>query len=77
MNNTDNTAKALNDAQKWLRQLTRSEAETFFGNNLLPHVLKGLEKSTVIRWRKFLDEQDNKQPFKTPYHWAAFTALGI
>jgi len=77
MNNTDNNANALNDAQRWLRQLTCAEANTFFEKNLLPHVLKGLEKSTVARWQKFLNEQDNKQPFKNPNYWAAFVVTGV
>lgn len=70
-------AIALREAQKWLRDMTISEIE------------KLLEKYKpyISRWRKgkqlLLEEQLNlvrnkgiSKPFKHPYYWAAFIAIG-
>jgi len=82
MNQPDNTAKALNVAQKWLRQLTRADAEIFFNEKLLPHIeilyhgKPATKKWVEEQWQAFLNKGGD-YPFKSPYHWAAFTATGV
>ena len=58
---------ALNQAQLWLRNLTRDEFKKWSRN--LP--LRGEQRANIdARFR------DNTYPFASPYHWAAFCAVG-
>jgi len=80
MNNTDNTAKALNDAQKWLRQLSCAEANTFFEKNLLPYIEALYREEPTSKKKvlgKYREMLNSDYPFNSPYHWAAFVATGI
>jgi len=82
MNQPNNTARALNEAQNWLRQLTRADAETFFEEKLLPHIeilyrdKPETKKRVEKQWKATLDEGGN-YPFESLNHWAAFTATGV
>ena len=60
---------ALNQAQLWLRDLTKEELEEW-------------RKTLDIGWRMskidrlLVDMPNNSRPFASPYHWAAFCAVG-
>ncbi|MEM7553350.1 MAG: CHAT domain-containing protein [Cyanobacteria bacterium P01_A01_bin.84] len=58
---------ALNQAQLWLRSLTRKEFIQWSKN--LP--LRGMQRAKFEA--KFVN---NEHPFASPYHWAAFCAVG-
>jgi CHAT domain-containing protein len=64
-------ALALNQAQLWLKNLTKGDLETWSENQLQlkPAVRMGL------RHRLYKLEED-AQPFKSPVYWAAFSAIG-
>ncbi|NER31656.1 MAG: CHAT domain-containing protein, partial [Symploca sp. SIO1C4] len=65
-------AIALNQAQLWLRNLTKKELETWITQsqlNLAPAVKMSLN-------RRLKKMSDDAQPFESPFHWAAFCAIG-
>jgi CHAT domain-containing protein len=63
-------ALALNQAQIWLRDVTKEKLEEW--TNQLP--LDTTEKKYL---RRFLNKiEAGSQPFQQPYHWAAFCAVG-
>jgi CHAT domain-containing protein len=65
-------ALALNQAQLWLRDLTKEDLERWIEENSLP-----LEPAVSVSLRRRLYQlEDDTQPFKSPFHWAAFCALG-
>jgi CHAT domain-containing protein len=68
---TDDMAVALNTAQIWLRDATTEELQEW--KSQLP--LRPTQKEALY------DELDDigsreKQPFQSPYHWAAFCSVG-
>ncbi len=63
-------ALALNQAQLWLRDATKEELQTRTGKLSLDSTWKG-----KIR-RLFNKMEAGGKPFQSPYHWAAFTAVG-
>jgi CHAT domain-containing protein len=74
-------AVALNQAQKWLRNLTIEEGEAFL-DKLKPQIeeiFKGKPRSA----KAFLNGCQNRinnfgsHPFANPFDWAAFTATGL
>ncbi|MBK1989687.1 tetratricopeptide repeat protein [Sphaerospermopsis aphanizomenoides BCCUSP55] len=65
-------AIALNQAQLWLRNLTKKELETWMVQSELnfdPAVKMSLN-------RRLHKMSDDAQPFKSPFYWAAFCAIG-
>jgi CHAT domain-containing protein len=69
----DSVAIALNQAQKWLRQITKSELLDWI--TLLN--LGSSKKLLVESWTDTLrSTDDNVLLFRSPYHWAAFCAIG-
>ncbi|MEH2024159.1 CHAT domain-containing protein [Nostoc sp.] len=65
-------AIALNQAQLWLRNLTKKELKTWMAQsqlNLPPAVKMSLN-------RRFKKMSDDAQLFKSPFYWAAFCAIG-
>ncbi|XHR84660.1 MAG: CHAT domain-containing protein [Gloeotrichia echinulata GP01] len=63
-------ASALKEAQLWLRNASKEELQQWTGKLLLDST-----------WRRNISRYFNKieagdKPFKSPYHWAAFTAVG-
>lgn len=64
---------ALNQAQLWLREITKREIEQSIEENLwyLNPTLK-----MVLR-RRLHKMANGDQPFKDPFYWAAFCAIGV
>lgn len=68
----NNVAVALNQAQLWLRKITNQELNQWIKDNQLP-----LAPSLKIFLKRILYKlSDDDQPFKHPYYWAAFCAIG-
>ncbi|NES17933.1 MAG: CHAT domain-containing protein [Symploca sp. SIO3E6] len=65
-------AVALNQAQLWLRDITKKELETWIEENQLP--LKPAVKMGLRR--RLYQLEDDAKPFQDPFHWAAFCAMG-
>ncbi|NES17929.1 MAG: CHAT domain-containing protein [Symploca sp. SIO3E6] len=65
-------AVALNQAQLWLRDITKKELETWIEENQLP--LKPAVKMGLRR--RLYQLEDDAKPFQDPFHWAAFCAIG-
>ncbi|GAB4198370.1 MAG: hypothetical protein Fur006_48010 [Coleofasciculaceae cyanobacterium] len=67
--NYPTVAKALNEAQSWLRQVTKTELQTWMKQQL------NLDNNRIqdinLRLRLF-----DEQPFNQPEYWAAFCAIG-
>ncbi|MEZ2247329.1 CHAT domain-containing protein [Microcoleus sp.] len=66
-----NVIQALREAQKWLRNVTKSELWDWIEAQDLPlaDVEEGLEQ--------FLQQfNDRDKPFSSPYYWAAFCVIG-
>ena len=64
---------ALNQAQLWLREITKREIEQSIKKNLWY-----LNPTLKISLRRRLHKMANDdQPFKEPFHWAAFCAIGV
>lgn len=67
---TDSVAYALNQAQLWLRRVTKKELQDWV--NDLP-----FRPSQAIEVESVLDTMEDKLcPFASPYHWAAFCSIG-
>ncbi|MEH2159431.1 CHAT domain-containing protein [Nostoc sp.] len=69
---TQSVAVALNQAQLWLRDITKAELKAWITANSLP-----LDPTMRQNLNKRLYKlQDNQKPFQQPFHWAAFCAIG-
>jgi CHAT domain-containing protein len=62
-------AEALQEAKRWLRQLTRAEAETRLAN--LPEAARGLRLEPATQ-----PPAPTDRPFEHPYYWSAFVLIG-
>ncbi|WP_353932196.1 CHAT domain-containing protein [Okeanomitos corallinicola TIOX110] len=72
LQNFQSVAVALNQAQPWLRDITRKELETWIEENQLP-----MSPAVRMNLRRRLHKMsDDAQPFKSPFYWAAFCAIG-
>jgi hypothetical protein len=74
-------AIALNDAQKWLRELTGEELEALLAD-FQPQISQTfdlLSPSYRLIAEASLQQIRNRKPypFANPYYWAAFTAAGV
>ncbi|NEO67639.1 MAG: CHAT domain-containing protein, partial [Moorea sp. SIO4G2] len=70
---TGAVAVALNQAQTWLREVTKEELEEWTKHlNLLS--LTPNQKFDWLLW--FSKMKPKEQPFQSPYYWAAFCAIG-
>lgn len=65
-------AIALNQAQLWLRDITKAELRTWITANSLPldHTMRNYLNKRLHKL------QDDQKPFQDPFHWAAFCAVG-
>ena len=74
-------AFALNQAQKWLRNLTIDEFDLFLEQFMpqLDLILEQLRPGQRIIHKEHIKlvRQRKPHPFSNPYYWAAFTAIGI
>ncbi len=59
-----NVAIALNSAQKWLRNVTKSD------------LLNWIKPAHKMKLRMSLQQIKDDQPFASPYYWGAFCAVG-
>jgi len=68
----ETVAIALNQAQIWLRNLTKKELQEWISENKI-----SLDATLNISLRRRLHKiSDNEQPFRSPFYWAAFCAIG-
>ncbi|TAG60650.1 MAG: CHAT domain-containing protein [Oscillatoriales cyanobacterium] len=65
-------AVALNQAQLWLRDITKAELKAWITANSLP-LDPTMRQNLSKRLHKL---QDDQKPFQDPFHWAAFCAIG-
>jgi CHAT domain-containing protein len=65
-------AVALNQAQIWLRYITKAELKAWIIANSLP-LDPTIRQNLNRRLHKLLDDQ---KPFQEPFYWAAFCAIG-
>jgi len=65
-------AVALNEAQKWLRDVTKQKLEEWVKQGKVP--LTPTRRIAVLGWLRNMEADD--QPFELPQYWAAFCAIG-
>jgi CHAT domain-containing protein len=65
-------AVALNQAQIWMRDITKAELKAWITANSLP--LDPTMRQNLSR--RMHNLQDDQQPFQDPFYWAAFCAIG-
>ena len=74
-------ARALGDAQRWLRDLTGEELEVLLADfqPQISQTFDRLSQSSRLIAEASLQQIRNRKrcPFANPYHWAAFTAAGV
>ncbi|MEG4805501.1 CHAT domain-containing protein [Microcoleus sp. ARI1-B5] len=74
-------ARALSDAQRWLRDLTGEELEVLLADfqPQISQMFDRLSQSSRLIAEASLQQIRNRKPcpFANPYHWAAFTAAGV
>lgn len=73
LKNSSSVAIALNQAQRWLREVTKSELQTWLIEQSF------YKKSPTMRVqlaRKLYNCSDESQPFRQPRYWAGFCATG-
>ncbi|MFK0733931.1 MAG: CHAT domain-containing protein, partial [Gloeotrichia echinulata HAB0833] len=69
-------ALALNQAQIWLRDITKIELEQWIEkNNLSLELTSGINITRSFE-RSFHNLENNAKPFQSPFHWAAFCYIG-
>jgi CHAT domain-containing protein len=70
---TESVSIALNQAQQWLRQVTKPVLL-----NWIALLTLGFAQQLLVEsWTDTLDSiDDNTRIFHSPYHWAAFCAIG-
>lgn len=78
---TGDVAHALNDAQRWLRDLTGEELDQLLAD-FQPQISQIFDRLTqssrLIAEASFQQIRNRKpHPFANPYYWAAFTASGV
>jgi CHAT domain-containing protein len=74
-------AVALNQAQKWLRNLTTEEFEKLL-DQYKPQIEQifaqmPIKKDRIKARRRLEDFKRKSYPFASPFYWAAFTATGF
>ncbi len=65
-------AVSLNQAQLWLRHITKIELQQWIKDT--PLLLDAAVRMSLRR--RFHKLPDDAQPFREPFHWAAFCAIG-
>jgi CHAT domain-containing protein len=64
-----NVAIAINKAQTWLRDATKEQLQQWVKQ--LPNPEHRMQLRACLR-----QKPPNSKPFESPYHWAAFCAIG-
>jgi CHAT domain-containing protein len=65
-------AVALNQAQIWLRNISKKELQIWIAENQIQ-----LDATLMMSLRRRLNNiLDDDKPFQSPFHWAAFCAIG-
>ncbi len=63
---------ALNQAQLWLRNISKKELQIWIASNQIK-----LDKTLMMSLRRRLNNiLDDDKPFQSSFHWAAFCAIG-
>ena len=62
---------ALNQAQTWLREVTKEDLQEWTSNLQLNNSLQQVQLMVF-----FNQIEANSKPFQSPFYWAAFTAVG-
>ncbi|NEP28718.1 CHAT domain-containing protein, partial [Moorena sp. SIO3I6] len=70
---TGEVAVALNQAQTWLREVTKEALEEWTNHLNLLSLTSTQKVDWLLRFKKM---KPKEQPFKSPYYWAAFCAIG-
>ena len=70
----NSVAIALNQAQLWLRDVTKEKLLEWIGQLSLPE--DEIEEALFVMESFLIDIPDNSRPFTSPYHWGAFCAVG-
>jgi CHAT domain-containing protein len=69
---TQSVTVALNQAQLWMRNLTKKELQEWISENKI-----SLDATVKIKLRRWLHKMpDDAKPFESPFYWAAFCAIG-
>ena len=64
--------KALNEAQKWLREVNKKELNQWIQDKQIP-----LDPTLKMNLKRSLRKlSDSDRPFQNPYYWGAFCAIG-
>ncbi len=66
-------AVSLNQAQKWLRNSTKTQLEEWIGE----HKLNSVPALRIQLRRRFHNISNDSRPFQSPFYWAAFCGVGI
>ncbi|MGF1990139.1 MAG: CHAT domain-containing protein [Nostoc sp. ZfuVER08] len=74
-------AVALNKAQNWLRNITWEDLENWANNLQLDsrnnrEIERSIRQMREIVAKNARSKNIDEKPFQSPYHWAAFTAIG-
>jgi CHAT domain-containing protein len=72
LQNFQSVAIALNQAQLWLRDITKAELKVWTTVNSLP--LDPTMRQNLSR--RLHNLKDDQKPFQDPFYWAAFCAIG-
>ncbi len=68
----ETVAIALNQAQLWLRNLTKKELQEWIADHKI-----SLDRTLNLHLGRRLHKiSDNAKPFESPFYWAAFCAIG-
>lgn len=72
LSSCETVAIALNQAQTWLRNLTKKELQEWISDNQI-----SLDATLNMSLRRRLHKMSvNSKPFQNPFYWAAFCAIG-
>ncbi len=71
MQQPDNTAKALNEAQKWLREITNQTLYQWIMDQALP-----LDDTQMFLLRVEARNSPDAKPYQSCYHWGVFYTTG-
>ncbi|WP_414552561.1 CHAT domain-containing protein [Anabaena sp. CCY 0017] len=69
-----NIALALQEAQIWLRDVTNKQIKQWLKPK--KSIIRNILQEKWFDLLKLFHEDENAQPFKSPYYWAAFCTIG-
>jgi CHAT domain-containing protein len=74
-------AKALSEAQKWLRNQTYADLSQWYQSHAVSFVKIGIRNGVEDALTDFAimardEEEQHKKPYEDPFYWAGFTVTG-